>query len=69
MCHYYAYRGGAQEAYFQGKLYGEGHYYHRYPATAFFHISLSFTQDDDDDDDAFDRDCNEAWYESLWVIQ
>ena len=43
ICHYYAYSftgRGAQEAYFQGKLYGEaGHYYHRYPATVFFHKS------------------------------
>ena len=37
--------GWGQEAYFQGKLYGEGDYYQRYPATPFFHIS-------DDDEDA-----------------
>ena len=38
--------GWGQEAYFQGKLYGEGDYYQRYPATPFFHIS------DDDEEDA-----------------
>ena len=50
ICHYYAYSftgRGAQEAYFQGKLYGEaGHYYHRYPATVFFHISPTEEEED-----------------------
>ena len=51
------YRQGGQEAYFQGKLYGEaGHYYHRYPATVFFHISPT----EEEEEDAFDRDYNEA---------
>ena len=51
ICHYYAYSftgRGAQEAYFQGKLYGEaGHYYHRYPATVFFHISPTEEEEED----------------------
>ena len=52
ICHYYAYSftgRGAQEAYFQGKLYGEaGHYYHRYPATVFFHISPTEEEEEED---------------------
>ena len=47
------YRQGGQEAYFQGKLYGEaGHYYHRYPATVFFHISPTEEEEEEEEEDA-----------------